>query len=65
MLMNKTTKTHLIVITDHRQLDLLDYRHPKTVLFFLPNLILRRNPLGLPRLLPQLKVPDFPDMERE
>ena len=59
------TRTHSIGTTGHRQLDLLGYQHPEAVPLFLLNLILCRNPLRRSHLLPQLKVPDFLDMERE
>ena len=42
--------------------DLLGYWNPKTVPFLF-NLILCWNFLSCPRLLPQFKVLDFPDME--
>ena len=45
--------------------DLLGYEIPETVLFLFDHPVLCRNLFGRPRLLPQLKVPDFPDMECE
>ena len=45
--------------------NLLSYQHPETVPFLFDHPILHWNFLGRPRLLPQLKVPDFPDMEHE
>ena len=65
MLMNRRQEPDLIGTTGHRRFNLLGYRHPETVLFFFPDLILDWNPLSRPRLLPQFKVLDFLDMERE
>ena len=60
-----TTRTRSIVQLVTDKLNLLGYRHLKTVLFLFLNPILRWNPFGCSRLLPQLKVPDFPDTEHE
>ena len=59
----QTTRTSFNCTTGYQQLNLLSYWHPETVL--LSFLILRWNPLSRPHLLPQLKVPDFPDTECE
>ena len=58
-------RTQFDCTTGHQQLDLLGYQHPKTILFLFPDLILCWNPLGHSCLLPQFKVPDFPDTEHK
>ena len=64
-LTNRWQENIRLSTTGHQQLDLLGYQHPKTILFLFPNPILHWNPLSHSCLLPQLKVPDFPNTERE
>ena len=45
--------------------DLLGYQVPETVQFPFNHPILRWNLFSRPRLLPHLKVPDFPNTEHE
>ena len=61
----QTTRTLPLVQPVTDKLDLLGYQHPETVLFLFPNPILHRDPLSRSRLLPQLKVLDFPNMEHK
>ena len=62
MLMNKMTRTQFDCTTGHQTTCLLGYQHPETVLlWFLLTRILRQNLLCCHRMLPPLKVLDFPD----
>ena len=55
----------LLTLAVRLPLDLLGYCNPETVCFLLNHPILCWNFFGCPLLLPQFKVLDFPDTERE
>ena len=64
--MNGQQEHNSIGSTGHQTTRLLGYRHPETVLlWFLLTWILRWNLLHCHRMLPPLKVLDFPDTEHE
>ena len=62
----QTTRTRFDWYYNNRTIRLLGYRHPETVLlWFLLDLILHWNLFRCHRMLPPLKVLDFPDTEHE